>query len=199
MRGRRRKIPSMRRSFMAETPAAGERALWWTRFPMYCTRFVLKARYSSMRNATSHAVATKVSESLFVKTLRGYIDSLPPRHLGWLAGLRDPQVGKCLDLMHSDPAKDWSVERLAERVHVSRSVLAQRFNELVGVPPIQYLKRWRLAIAARLLRSERISLNRVTARPSAMNQKLRLAGHSRKSLVFHQGTGAAERSRINAC
>jgi hypothetical protein len=46
-----------------------------------------------------------VAESLFVETLRGYIDSLPPRHLGWLAGLRDPQVGKCLDLIHSHPPK----------------------------------------------------------------------------------------------
>ena len=110
----------------------------------------------------SDAVATKVAESLFVETLRGYIDSLPPRHLGWLAGLRDPQVGKCLDLMHGHPAKSWSVESLAAGVHVSRSVLAQRFNELVGMPPIQYLKQWRLAIAARLLRSERISLIRVT-------------------------------------
>jgi len=109
----------------------------------------------------SGAVATKVAESLFVETLRGYIESLPPRHLGWLAGLRDPQVSKCLSLMHNHPAQDWSVESLAEAVHVSRSVLAQRFNELVGVPPIQYLIRWRLALAARLLRSERLNLNRV--------------------------------------
>src|SRR5262249_39212552 len=94
------------------------------------------------------ARATKIAEAPFVETLRGYIDSLPPRDVGWLAGLRDPQVGKCLDLMHADPAKDWSVESLADAVHVSRSVLAQRFNELVGVPPIQYLKRWRLAMAA---------------------------------------------------
>ncbi|WP_367847281.1 cupin domain-containing protein [Rhodoferax sp. WC2427] len=110
----------------------------------------------------SGAMAAKVAESLFVETLRGYIESLPPRHLGWLAGLRDPQVGKCLSLIHTHPAKDWSVESLAGEVHVSRSVLAQRFNELVGMPPIQYLIRWRLAVAARLLRSERISLGRVT-------------------------------------
>lgn len=110
----------------------------------------------------SGAVATKVAESLFVESLRSYIDSLPPRHSGWLAGLRDPQIGKCLSLMHDQPAKDWSVETLAAEVHVSRSVLAQRFSELVGLPPIQYLIRWRLAIAARLLRSERISVSRVT-------------------------------------
>lgn len=110
----------------------------------------------------SGAVATKVAESLFVETLRSYIETLPPRHLGWLAGLRDPQVGKCLELMHSQLAKDWTVESLAEAVHVSRSVMAQRFNELVGVPPIQYLIRWRLATAARMLRSERMSIGRVS-------------------------------------
>jgi AraC-like DNA-binding protein len=81
--------------------------------------------------------------------------------VGWLAGLRDPQVGKCLSLMHGDPARDWSVESLAAEVHVSRSVLAQRFNEVVGMPPIQYLIHWRLAMAARLLRSERSTLIRV--------------------------------------
>jgi AraC family transcriptional regulator, alkane utilization regulator len=109
----------------------------------------------------SGAVATKVAESLFVETLRGYIDSLPPRHLGWLAGLRDPQIGACLRLMHGEPARDWSVESLAAEIHVSRSVLAQRFTEMVGMPPIQYLIRWRLAMAARLLRSASSTLIRV--------------------------------------
>lgn len=110
----------------------------------------------------SGAVATKVAESLFVETLRGYIETLPPHHLGWLAGLRDRQVGKCLELIHNQLAKDWTVESLAEAVHVSRSVMAQRFNKLVGMPPIQYLIRWRLATAARLLRNERMSIGRVS-------------------------------------
>ena len=109
----------------------------------------------------SSAIATKVAESLFVETLRAYIDSLPPTQPGWLSGLRDPQVGKCLELMHGKPAREWSVESLAEEVHVSRSVLAQRFNDLVGVPPMQYLKRWRLSIAARMLRSERAHIGRI--------------------------------------
>jgi AraC family transcriptional regulator, alkane utilization regulator len=109
----------------------------------------------------SSAVATKVAESLFVETLRAYIDSLPSAQPGWLSGLRDPQVGKCLELMHAEPARDWSVESLAEQIHVSRSVLAQRFTDCVGVSPMQYLKRWRLAIAARLLRGERTSIGRI--------------------------------------
>jgi AraC family transcriptional regulator, alkane utilization regulator len=109
----------------------------------------------------SNAVATRVAESLFVEMLRAYVDSLPPAHPGWLAGLRDPHVGKCLELMHAKPGHEWSVDSLADEVHVSRSVLAQRFNDFVGVPPMQYLKRWRLATAARLLRNDRANIGRI--------------------------------------
>ena len=97
------------------------------------------------------AMAAKVAEALFVETLRAYIDALPAQQSGWLAGLRDPQVGRCLTLMHQHPARAWSVEGLAQEVHVSRSVLAERFGHLLGVPPMLYLKRLRLAPAARML------------------------------------------------
>lgn len=107
------------------------------------------------------AVATRVAETLFVESLRGYIDRLPDTGRGWLAGLRDPQVSHCLALMHADPSRDWSVDSLAEAVNSSRSVVAQRFTEIVGTPPIQYLIRWRMAKAARLLRSGRQPLNRI--------------------------------------
>lgn len=102
----------------------------------------------------SGLVRAKVAEMLFVEALRGYIESLPPAQTGWLSGLRDPQISKCLALMPADPAHAWSVAELADKVHMSRSVLAERFTELVHVPPMQYLKRWRLSIAARLLCSE---------------------------------------------
>jgi AraC-like DNA-binding protein len=109
----------------------------------------------------STVVAAKVAESLFVETLRAYLEGLPQHQGGWLAGLRDPQVGRCLALMHEQPAKAWSLDALAQEVHVSRSVLAERFSELLGVPPMQYLKRWRLALAAQMLCSERSNLIRV--------------------------------------
>ena len=109
----------------------------------------------------SSAVVAKVAESLLLEALRSYIDTLPPVQTGWLSGLRDPIVCKCLELMHARPTSDWSVERLAQAVNVSRSVLAARFNERLGQPPMQYLKRWRLAMAARLLRGGRSSLLRV--------------------------------------
>jgi len=109
----------------------------------------------------SLAVASKLAESLFVEALRAHIDSLPPEQSGWLAGLRDPQVGRCLMLMHGQPAHPWSVESLARQVHLSRSALAERFTALVGVPPMQYLKQWRLAAAARMLSSDRRKLLRI--------------------------------------
>lgn len=102
----------------------------------------------------STAVAARVAESLFVEALRGYLDDLPPEHTGWFAGLRDPQVGRCVALMHAHPGRPWSVEALAQQVNLSRSVLAERFSGLLGTPPMQYLKRLRLALAARMLSSE---------------------------------------------
>lgn len=109
----------------------------------------------------SVAVASKVAESLFVEALRGHMESLPQDQTGWLAGLRDPQVGRSLALMHARPAHAWTVEELAQEVHMSRSALAERFTELVGVAPMQYLRQWRLAAAARLLRNEGSKLLRI--------------------------------------
>jgi AraC family transcriptional regulator, alkane utilization regulator len=109
----------------------------------------------------STTVAAKVAESIFIEALRAYVESLPAHASGWLAGMRDTHVGRCLALMHAHPARDWSLEALGDEVHVSRSVLAERFTALVGLPPMQYLKRWRLALAARLLCSERCNLVRV--------------------------------------
>ena len=68
-----------------------------------------------------------------------------------LAGLRDPVVGRALALLHERPAHDWSLPSLAKDAGVSRSTLADRFGDLVGLPPMQYLARWRIQIAAPLL------------------------------------------------
>jgi AraC family transcriptional regulator, alkane utilization regulator len=109
----------------------------------------------------SNMVASKVAEVLFAEALRGYIESMPANDTGWLSGLRDPHVGRCLALMHESPARAWTVEDLAQAVHTSRSVLTDRFTELVGVPPMQYLTRWRMIIAAGLLRAEQANLARI--------------------------------------
>jgi len=101
----------------------------------------------------AESLLAKLSELMFVEAMRVYLASLPPGGQGWLAGVRDAQVGRALSLMHADPKRDWTVEELAREAALSRSALAERFASLVGEPPMQYLTRWRLGLAAAALRS----------------------------------------------
>jgi AraC-like DNA-binding protein len=96
-------------------------------------------------------VLARLSELMFVATIRQYLETLPPAETGWLAGLRDPMVGQALAALHGAATDAWTVERLAREVGVSRSVLAERFTRLVGQPPMQYLALWRMQLASRLL------------------------------------------------
>jgi AraC-like DNA-binding protein len=96
-------------------------------------------------------VLARLSELLFVETLRQHLERLPEAQTGWLAGLRDPIVGHALALLHAEPADAWTVERLARAVAISRSVLAERFAAMVGYPPMQYLALWRMQLASQRL------------------------------------------------
>jgi AraC-like DNA-binding protein len=98
-------------------------------------------------------VLARLSELLFVEVVRRYLATLPPEDVGWLAGLRDDCVGRALQKLHERPARAWTLDDLAKECAVSRSVLAERFSRLVGVPPMQYLAKWRMQLAASLLRS----------------------------------------------
>jgi AraC-like DNA-binding protein len=100
----------------------------------------------------SEAMLAKLSEALFVDTLRRYVATLPEQQTGWLAGARDPIVGKSLGLMHSRMAHPWTIADLAEQVGISRSGLVERFTRYLSEPPMTYLTRWRLQIAARSLK-----------------------------------------------
>ena len=101
----------------------------------------------------STAVIAKLSEVLFVETFRLYIAKLPPTQTGWLAGARDPEVGKVLALLHKQPAHSWTIASLANEVGLSRSVLAERFRHYLSDTPMGYLARWRLQLAAQVLSS----------------------------------------------
>ena len=103
------------------------------------------------KRAGSQSVLNRLSELMFVEIVRLYMDQLGGSNTGWLAGLRDPLVGRALTLLHARPSHAWTLEQLASEAAASRSVLADRFNDLVGYPPIQYLTRWRMQIAARRL------------------------------------------------
>ena len=100
----------------------------------------------------STTVIAKLSELLFVEAVSQYVASLPAERRGWLAGLRDPQIGRALALLHARPTDAWTAEALALEVGMSRSVFAERFTTLVGQPPMQYLTLWRMHVAAQHLR-----------------------------------------------
>jgi AraC-like DNA-binding protein len=105
------------------------------------------------RRPGSDGVLARLSELLFVEMVRRYLDTLPAGQIGWFAGLRDEGVGRALQKLHERPAFAWSLEQLARETALSRSVLAERFTQLVGVPPMQYLTQWRIQLAANLLRT----------------------------------------------
>jgi AraC-like DNA-binding protein len=105
----------------------------------------------------------KMAEALFVETLRRYMEQLPQDQIGWLAGARDPFVGGALALMHRHPWHAWSIAELADKLGTSRSVLAERFTRLLGEPPLTYLARWRLQLAARLLRTSQKPIVQIAA------------------------------------
>jgi AraC-like DNA-binding protein len=146
-------LPRLLRIPLGEGPAVG-----WMRNLMQAGNLETAAQRPG--GAT---VLTKLSELLFVEGLRRYAESLPDGAKGWLAGLRDRFVGRALALMHERPGHEWTVDELAEKVGLSRSALSQRFTELLGQPPMQYLTRWRLTIAAQRLREEQTNISRVAA------------------------------------
>ena len=98
------------------------------------------------------AMLERMSEMMFVDAVRRYIETLPEESRGWLAGLRDRFVGRALALMHNAPATEWTVDGLGRQVGLSRSALHERFAEMIGQPPMQYLTSWRMQVAAALLR-----------------------------------------------
>jgi AraC-like DNA-binding protein len=111
----------------------------------------------------SETVLSKISELMFVEVVRRYIESMPEDSKGWLAGLRDGHIGEALRLLHSEPAKPWTLDRLAHEIGLSRTVLAERFSHHVDVSPMQYLMHWRMQLAARRMESSDASLAQVAA------------------------------------
>lgn len=97
------------------------------------------------------SVRLRLSELMFVEVIRRYLGGLAPEQSGWLAGLRDEYVGRALSLLHERAGHPWTLEGLAVDVGLSRSAFADRFARIVGEPPMQYLARWRMQMAARLL------------------------------------------------
>jgi len=118
---------------------------------------------SAHGSAGREAMLAKLAELMFVEVMRSHIDSLPGDARGWFAGLRDPQIGAALRLIHGQPSEPWTLDSLAREIGLSRSAFAERFTTYVQMPPMQYLGRWRLQIAARLLEAPSVSIAQAAA------------------------------------
>ena len=103
------------------------------------------------RHPGAKVVKLRLAELLFVDVIRRYLQTLRGEKVGWLAGLRNPLVGRALALLHDEPARNWTLDALAAQAGTSRSVLAERFAHFVGQPPMQYLRQLRMQLATRLL------------------------------------------------
>jgi AraC-like DNA-binding protein len=120
----------------------------------WITQFMQQAvAESTDKRPGGEAMLERMSEMMFIDAVRRYVDTLPVDGLGWLAGLRDRFVGRALALMHDAPAAAWTVDELSRRVGLSRSALHERFAEMIGQPPMQYLANWRIQVGAARLRN----------------------------------------------
>lgn len=132
----------------------------------------------------SEAVRVRLSELMFVEVVRRYLAAMPAGQSGWLAGLRDPTVGRALARLHERPAHPWTLEELAGEVGVSRSTLADRFTHFVGQPPMQYLTQWRMQVAADLLADG-------TTKVSAVARDVGYASEAAFSRAFAKAAGSS--------
>ena len=103
----------------------------------------------------SPEIVARIAELLFAQAIRVYVEELPGEQGGWLAGLRDPAVARTLGIIHSRYAEELEIAELAREAGVSRTVLGERFTALLGEPPMRYCARWRMRVAANMLREGR--------------------------------------------
>ena len=108
------------------------------------------------------AVINHWASIMMIECLRTYIESLPEATDNWLKALKDPFLSKALVAMHYAPDRNWTIHKLAEVAGMSRSSFAQRFKDVVGMPPLTYLIDYRLRLAARYLRLQQNSISRIS-------------------------------------
>lgn len=130
----------------------------------------------------SDSIRLRLGELIFVEVIRQYLESLPAHETGWLSGLRDPAVGKVLAMLHGHPAYPWKLNELARRAGMSRAALAARFAHLVGHAPMQYLKLWRMQMAARLLADSSMKV-------AAVGREVGYASEAAFSRAFKKSVG----------
>jgi AraC-like DNA-binding protein len=121
-------------------------------------------RESEAQRLGGGGVLAKLAELIFIEAVRGYAEMQPDDARNWLVGLREPLVGRGLRALHADPQRAWTLPELAREAGASRTALAERFAEHVGMPPMAYLAAWRMQIAARFLNTGALTVAQVAER-----------------------------------
>jgi AraC-like DNA-binding protein len=103
-------------------------------------------------------VLSRLADVLFIQAIRAYVAALPVDQGNWLRALTDAEIGIALSWMHHHPDQSWTVASLAAKIPMSRSAFAERFNQLVGQPPMQYLTTWRMVKAGNLLQESQLGI-----------------------------------------
>ncbi len=96
-------------------------------------------------------VISKLIDAMFIYIVRTWLQKQPKGTTGWLGALKDERIGLAIGLIHKKPSNKWTVGSLAKEVHMSRASFAQKFNNLVGIPPLTYLTKWRMDLSSKLL------------------------------------------------
>ena len=131
----------------------------------WAERFAAFASHeTAQRRAGGASMLAKLGEIMFIDVVRHHLERLPDGDHNWLTGLRDRQIGRAFALLHESPADDWSLAELARRAGMSRSVLAERFARYVGMPPMQYLKSWRMQLASAMLAETAAPVGQIAGR-----------------------------------
>jgi AraC-like DNA-binding protein len=154
---------------------------WLARFP---EQVVAESRESRVG---SESVLTRMAELMFVEVLRRHVERREEAQSGWFAGLTDQVVGTVLAQLHERPEHDWTIAELAHVAAASRTVLIERFTRLVGMPPMLYLTRWRLQLAAE-------QLTRSGAKVATIGEQVGYASEAAFSRAFKRETGLSPAS-----
>ena len=151
---------------------------WLSQFP---AQVVAESRQGRVGSET---MLTRMAELMFVEVVRRHVESITTQRTGWLAGLMDEVVGPALGKLHERPEYAWTLAELAREIASSRTVLVERFTRLVGIPPMLYLMRWRLQLAAE-------QLARGSAKVAAIGAQVGYESEAAFSRAFKRETGVS--------
>lgn len=119
------------------------------------------AREMAAGRTGSLTLLGQLAGCLFMEAVRRYVESVPTLERGWIAGFSDPAVGRALSLLHTREHRRWTVDELAAEAGMSRSAFADRFTRIMGEPPMRYLGKQRLRVAAQRLRTTHESIAQI--------------------------------------